>query len=210
MSSPWPAILISFAAPTLMLMILFHAVARSLGRNLQGWKWFGGLTLLALGVLLLPVRGLPLARWLAGLIDHWSVPALALLAGKVAWDFFGFELLRGEDRRAAWLFGAVIGIALYPLALGVTAFDPYSLGWHFGPLLAGVGIATLVLEWHRNRFGLVLLIALGAWILRVPESGNYWDCLVDPIYFLVSLSVLGVSLWLRARIALAPFSAKEG
>ena len=44
----------------------------------------------------------------------------------------------------------------------------------------------------------------------LPESGNYWDCLVDPIYFLVSLSVLGVSLWRRARIALAPPSAREG
>jgi len=195
MSSPLPAILVSFAGPALALLLLFHALARGFHRQPQGWGWCLGLTAVALVILALPLEGLPLARWLAGVVDHWSIPLLTLLATTVAEKFFGVELLRRADRQAAWVFGAAAGATLYPLALGLGAFDPYSLGWHFGPLFAFVGMVAVILLWQRNRFGMVLFLAVGAWALRLPESGNYWDCLVDPFYSLVSLGVLGSKLW---------------
>lgn len=204
MSSTLPAIVVSFVAPTLVLVVLFHGLVRCVRPKPRGWAWFAGLTALALGLAVLPLQGLPLARWLAGVVDHWSVPTQALLVARVVQDFFGRELLRREDRQTAWFFGAVAGAALYPMALGLGAFDPYSLGWHFGPLLAGMGIAAVILQWRGNRFGVVLLLATVAWALGVPESGNYWDCLMDPFYFLASLGALGAKLLRRRSPQLQP------
>jgi hypothetical protein len=127
-------------------------------------------------------------------MDHWSVPLLACLTSAVAQQFFGIELLRRQDRRAAWLFGVVAGIVLYPLALGWGPYDPYVLGWVFGPLFAGMGLITAALLWKGNRFGVVLLLSIIAWYAGVPESANYWDCLVDPIYFAACLIALGWGL----------------
>ena len=181
----------SFLAPALVLMLLFSALAQTLRLNPRGPKWCLGLALASFGLLLIPVGGLPLARWLAGIVDHWSIPLTALLLSGVGQRCFGRELLRRQDRQAAWIFGAVAGIALYPLALGLGPADPFSLGWYFGPLFAGMAVVSAFLLWKRNRFGVVLVLAILAWHLGVPESGNYWDCLVDPIYFLASLGALG-------------------
>ena len=38
---------------------------------------------------------------------------------------------------------------------------------------------------------ILLLLAAAAFHLRVLESSNYWDYLLDPIYCLVSLAALG-------------------
>lgn len=194
MSSALPAILVSFAAPGLVLLVVFHTLGRRYRRQPQGWGWFLGSAAVALGVLALPFQGLPLARWLAGVVDHWSIPGLALLATMVSQKFFGVELLRRADRQAAWVFGAVAGVTLYPLALGLGPFDTYSLGWHFSPLFAIVGMVAVILQWWRNRFGVVLFLSAGAWALGLPESANYWDCLMDPFYFFASLGMLGSKL----------------
>lgn len=204
LSSALPAVLVSFAAPGLVLLMLFHALVGSFRRQPKGWRSCLGFAVVALGVLALPRQGLPLARWLAGVVDHWSILLLALLVATAAQKLFGVELLCRADRQAAWVFGAVAGATLYPLALGLGPFDPYSIGWHFGPLFAVVGMVTLALLWRRNRFGVVLLLAAVAWALRLPESGNYWDCLVDPFYFLASVGVLGSKLCRRRQLPLQP------
>jgi hypothetical protein len=121
-----------------------------------------------------------------------------LLASACIHRFFGIDLLQGHDRRAAWLFGALAGLLLYPLALGWGPFDPYSLGWHFGPLFVSVAVLACVLILRRNGFGVVLVLAIAAWHLRAVESGNYWDCLIDPFYFLFSAGAFASWAW-RAR-----------
>jgi hypothetical protein len=199
MSFPPAAILLSFVGPALVLILCFNALARRAGLRPRGLTWRIVPTLLAPGILIAPMRGLPLARWLAGVADHWSVPLLALLVSAVSNQLFGVELLRPRDRRAAWLFGAGAGLFLYPLALGLGPFDPFGWGWRFGPLFVGVAALATVLLWRRNRLGLVLVLAVAAWHLRVPESGNYWDCLEDPFYFLASLGAVG---WWLARLCL--------
>ena len=156
MITPLAAVIVSFIAPMLALMILFAALARRLRFNPRGAGWCVGLGLIALGTLMIPVTGLPLARVLAAVMDHWSVPLLALLVAGVAKVFFGTELLRGEDRQAMWIFGAVVGFVLYPLALGIGSIDPFAYGWHFGPLFVLVGVVAMILQWRRNRFGVVL------------------------------------------------------
>lgn len=194
MIAPLAAVIVSFVAPMLALMIVFAALAHRLQFNPRGAGWCVGLGLIALGTLMIPVAGLPLARVLAAVMDHWSVPLLALLVACVGKTFFGTELLRHEDRRAMWIFGVVTGVILYPLALGIGPVDPFAYGWHFGPLFALVGIVALYLQWRQNRFGVVLLLAIIAWLAGVAESGNLWDCLADPVFFFVSIGALVASL----------------
>ena len=160
------------------------------GLRPQGAGWCLGLAGVSLGILFVPLDGLPLARCLAGLVDHWSLPLLALLAAAVVRQLLGVELLRPRDRLAAQWFGLVAGLFLYPMAVGWGPFDPYGLGWHFGPLFAAVGLLASLLLWRRNRFGIVLVLAILAWHLGVTESGNYWDCLMDPFYFLISVGMI--------------------
>ena len=199
MITPFAPIIVSFVAPMLALMILFAALARKLRFNPRGTGWCVGLGLIALGTLMIPVSGLPLARVLAAVIDHWSVPLLALLVAGVAKTFFGAELLRREDRRAMWIFGVVTGVVLYPLALGIGSVDPFAYGWHFGPLFVLVGCVAMLLQWRRNRFGIVMLLTVFAWLASIAESGNLWDCLTDPVFFFVSIGALAMSLVTRLK-----------
>lgn len=190
MKLSWLSVAVSFIVPALALMLGLGELARRCRLNPRGWRWCLGLALASLGLVLVPVAGLPLARWLAGIVDHWSMPLIALLVSAVAQRFFGIELLRWPDHQQAWLFGVVAGMVLYPASLGFGPVDVFGFGWHFGPLFAAMALLTAILLWRGNRFGLVLVLAISAWHLGVPESGNYWDCLVDPIYVLVSLGKL--------------------
>jgi len=197
-----PAIIMSFLVPAMTLMLVFGGVARRFGIDARGLKWGAGLALMSLGLLMIPVDSLPLARWLAGIVDHWSVPLVAILASAVARRFLGIELLRRKDWQTAWIFGVGAGLALYPQALGWGPLDPYALGWQFGPLFIAMAALTALLLWRQSRFGVVLLLAIAAWHLHASESANYWDCLVDPFYFLISLG------WVVSRLVRAAATPK--
>jgi len=207
MNPPFAAIALSFLVPALGLALMLAGLARLAGLHPRGPGWCAGLVLCSLAIVATPLGGLPLARWLAGMVDHWSVPAIALLTSAVIQRLFGIELLQGKDRQAAWIFGALAGLLLYPLALGWGPFDPYSLGWHFGPLFVSVAVLASVLILRKNRFGVVLVLAIAAWHLRAVESGNYWDCLIDPFYFLVSAGSLSSWAW---RVGNIERLAKKG
>jgi hypothetical protein len=195
MNPPLVSVVLSFLVPAMGLVLILASIARLLGFHPKKLGWCAGLVLFSLAIVATPLSGMPLARWLAGVVDHWSVPSTALLASACIQRFFGFDLLQHKDRQAAWLFGALAGLLLYPLALGLGPFDPYSLGWHFGMLFASVAVLASLLILRGNRFGVVLVLAIAAWHLGAVESGNYWDCLIDPFYFLVSAGALGSRVW---------------
>jgi hypothetical protein len=195
MNPPLASVVLSFLVPAMGLVLILASIARLVGFHPKALGWCVGLVLFSLAIVATPLSGMPLARWLAGVVDHWSVPSTALLASACIQRLFGFDLLQRKDRQAAWLFGALAGLFLYPLALGLGPFDPYGLGWYFGPLFVSVAAQTSVLILRGNRFGVVLALAIAAWHLRAVESGNYWDCLDDPFYFLVSAGALGSWAW---------------
>jgi hypothetical protein len=168
-------------------------------QRLIGWRWTSlrGWPLLivpaaiALGILLVPIERIAVARWVAAVSASFSVPLTGLLA-IAAWErAFARPVLARREWDVAWAFGAISGLVLYPLALGVGSIDPYEWGWYSSPLFAAAGVLTAWLIWTRNRFGILLLAAVVAFHLRLFESSNYWDYLIDPIYWLTSLVVLG-------------------
>jgi hypothetical protein len=199
MKPPFAAIILSFLVPTMGLVLIFAGLARLVGLRPRVVGWCAGLGILSFAIMAAPLGGMPIARLLAGVVDHWSAPFTALLAAAVIRQLFGIDLLQRKDWQAAWLFGALAGLFLYPMALGLGPFDPYGLGGHFGPLFVAVAVLASILILRRNRFGIVLVLAIAAWHLRAVESGNYWDCLIDPFYFVASVGTLMVWGW-RARV----------
>lgn len=185
----------SAICPWLALVWCLQRVARLLKHPLRGWTQLVVTGAIAAAVMLVPAQGLVLARWAAGLNANFSIPLTVMLALAVWEGVFEQSLLSEREWTTAWAFGAIGGLALYPMALGLGSFDPYEWGWPISPLFVVIGVLTAWLIWRGNRFGRVLLLAAAAFQLRLLESSNYWDYLLDPIYSLVALG------WFAGRLA---------
>lgn len=189
--------LFSFVWPVAFLLLVCCFVPCPRGWRAHPGRRFAAMTVLAVGIVLIPVGGLPLGRWFTGLCANFSLPLLALMATVVGRRVFGAELLGKNGRHASTWFGVVSGGVLYPMAMGLGSADPYEAGWSFSWLFVGTGALAALLLWRGNRFGLVLFSAIGAWHLGLLESDNYWDYLVDPVSFVVSLA-MGAAYLARA------------
>ena len=113
---------------------------------LRGWTLLAVAGAIAVVVLLVPVQGLVIARWVAGLNANFSIPLTVILA-VIVWErVFERSLLAEREWTTAWSFGAIGGLALYPMALGLGSFDPYEWGWPFSPLFVVIGALTVLLD----------------------------------------------------------------
>lgn len=144
----------------------------------------------AAAVVAVPVAGQPVALWLTGSGTGLSVTTTALLAIFCWYRLTGRSLPDACVRMPVWMIGGAAGCVLYPSALGLNRAGAYALGWGRAWPLAVVWLLVAVLIWRRNPFGLVLVLAVLAFNLRLLESTNLWDYLVDPIYAGVSLLAL--------------------
>ena len=185
----------SAVCPWLALVWCLQRAARLLKHPLRGWMLLAATGAIAAVVMVVPVEGLVIARWVAGLNANFSVPLTVMLALIVWEEIFDRSRFSEREWATAWGFGAIGGLVLYPMALGLGSFDPYEWGWPISPLFLVIGVLTAWLIWRGNRFGLLLLLAAAAFQLRLLESANYWDYLLDPIYSLVSLG------WFAGRLA---------
>ena len=167
-------------------------------QRLPGVRGIGGLLfacLVAAGVVLVGCFGRCVAYWSASLSANLSVVLALLLVGSIAARAGVSAAFRAHEWRAAWIFGAVCSLLLYPSAFGLgwQSFDSYSLGWPWLDwrlsllLFAFVAAVAGFLVWRENRFGWVLVAASLVYLLRIQESQNYWDYLIDPLYAAVSL-----------------------
>ena len=183
------------------------ALAVALGRLAAlGRLW---LVLLGAGIAALaltPIATLPLAASLRGATGDLSVTTLLLLGRFVLRPVFDWEPLVARARRALRLAVAAGGIALYPLALGLGLWNPYTLGygepWFLGAL-AVLAAAWLFLDLPQLAGGLALGVL--AWSLGLLESRNLWDYLLDPLVF-----AWGLWTWLRWPTRSLGFRSRAG
>jgi hypothetical protein len=128
----------------------------------------------------LPLGGVDLAGTLYGHLGAISLPGLVLLYAYASRRLGGPDLLTPVQRDNWQRSLLLLGLLLYPMALGLGAFDPYALGFK-GPWLPLAVSATAVLLWFgADRVAaLVILAALWCWQLEVGESNNLYDYLID-------------------------------
>ena len=152
-----------------------------------------------LALVLLPCRSLPLGRWVAGCNANFSIPLTLWVGLNLLERLSGRRILRRSETAGFWRFGLAAGLFLFPLALGLTPLDSYSLGWKPGGLLTVMVVLTIALLAAGNRFAIWIMLSLLACNLRLLESPNLWDYLVDPFYFIASLVMATVVAVRRVR-----------
>jgi len=151
--------------------------------------------LASLVLFVIPISGWTLAAWLRVLEPNPSVGLTVLLLIALTSRLTGQPLFRRQDWNAAWIFGAVAALVLYPMGLGLTGIDPYTWGWGSVLPLTVMASTTLLLL-RGNRFGIVLLLPFAGWVLGIQESTNFWNTLLDPFYGAAAL-ILTANLILR-------------
>lgn len=153
-----------------------------------------GAVVVAAGILIFPIVNFSAARWIALLEPNPSITLTALLAIALFARCGGPQLFREQDWRAAWIFGSIAALILYPMGLGLTSIDSYACGWQKIVPVATTVVATVLLL-CGNRFGIVLLLTLLGMIVHPMESTNLWDSLMDPFYGGVALILTSISLY---------------
>lgn len=137
----------------------------------------------ALALLFFRIDGIRIAGYVRGIGGDLSITTLLLLASSAV-AFAGGPKL--HDRRELQTLAAFVlaGAALlYPMALGLTSFDPYALGYPDRVPALLLGLAPVALfAWFRGRLLLVLavVLALASFRFELLESSNLWDYLFDP------------------------------
>jgi len=164
----------------LLLAVLFTLLLGRLVKDLRQRMLIVAVLLVA--GLFLPVYGLSIAQWLRSAVGDLSILTLVVFLNILMQRLFNYRLLAPATRSTLLLGVALLGVVFYPLVLGVSAFDPYRLG--YAPVLMSVLLCLAsIIAWLGTMRGLaiVLLLPLFAFNLHLLESNNLWDYLLDPI-----------------------------
>ena len=153
--------------------------------------------MLAAGVaLFVPFGDFSLAACVRGVTGDLSISTLVLAGAACIVEFTGRRLIGQRDLLAFMWLVAAAAVFLYPLALGLTPFDPYALGYGSAGFVTALLLVTLAAWYARlNLIVLVVAAAALAYLGGAYESRNLWDYLIDPlvcVYALVRL-LAGVS-----------------
>jgi len=150
----------------------------------------------------IPFAGMPVAAYLRGVTGDLSITTLVLLWCALLKPWLDSSML--SDTRTGYTLLTLVALAalvLYPMALGVGAFDPYRLGYG-DPLFVSALLLITLAVWLRKYTLIALCIALAtlAWSIGWYESGNLWDYLLDPfvsIYALAAVMIYAVKAILQ-------------
>lgn len=150
---------------------------------------------------LIPFATLPIAGYVRGITGDLSITTLALLGCALLRPWCACAASGKEQRTALLMLIALLALALYPMALGIGAFDPYRLGYG-DPLFVAALLLIALLAWSRKLDLIALCIALAtlAWSAGWYESDNLWDYLLDPfvaVYALAAILICGVKTLLK-------------
>ena len=154
-------------------------------------------------LMLIPFGGMPLAAYVRGVTGDLSITTMVLLWCALLRPWCGGVAVVARHRLALLILIAFAALALYPMALGVGAYDPYRLGYGT-PQFVVVLLLLALVAWFRKSALIALCIALAtlAWAFGWYESGNLWDYLIDPfvaVYALATVMLCGVRLLLKLQ-----------
>jgi len=146
---------------------------------------------------LLPLSDYPGWYYIRSVFGDCSITALFFYAALILQQNFSWQLYQENELILLRRLALAAAILLYPFALGLTRFDSYSLGYSNLWLLVVIFIITLFC-WLRKYYFLAVIItaAVIAFTLKLLESHNLWDYLIDPLFF-----VAVILTWLRPPLS---------
>lgn len=177
----WQAVL-TFALVVFLLL--------PLGRLSVGYRLATLLALLLIALIPLST-GLTLAGLLRGLTDDLALTSLVWMTSAAIVKLGYMPPMSVAQKWPLWLCFGVLGLVLYPAALGIGMIDTYRWGYNARYLIIFIGLLTLLLVWLRSSLGLAMfLLATIGFLLGLKVSDNYWDYLLDPFIVLYSLGAI--------------------
>lgn len=152
-------------------------------------------------LMLIPFGDMPFAAYLRGATGDLSITTLVMICCALSRSWLGSGTADARTHRTLLLPVALAALALYPMALGVSAFDPYRLGYG-DPLFVAALLLVALAAWIRKYQLIASCIALAilAWTAGWYESGNLWDYLLDPwiaIYALFVIARHGMGVFMQ-------------
>jgi hypothetical protein len=136
---------------------------------------------------------LPLAGYIRGIVGDLSIVTTLLL-----WSVL-LPQHQATPTPIKWLI-ALLAMAFYPFALGLSMIDPYAWGYGSIPFLIGVLILALVFGlagWIKGVW--IIGAAIIAWSLQWHESSNLWDYLLDPVLAVWALFAAWSGVWRKRK-----------
>lgn len=142
-------------------------------------------------LMLIPFGDMPLASYVRGVTGDLSITTLVMIGCALSRHWFGCGTAETRIRWTLLLTVALAALALYPMALGVSAFDPYRLGYG-EPLFIAALLLVALAAWIRkyNLIASCIALAILAWAAGWYESDNLWDYLLDPWIAIYALFVI--------------------
>jgi hypothetical protein len=149
------------------------------------YRWLAVSCLILLSVIL-PVAGSNPWLWINGAVGELSVMTMILLAGFILRKLAGLSLTGFYTRVHIYLLIFITGLLLFPATLGLTQFDPYSLGYGFELSLLLLALSILYWILQQRQLAVILLIVVAADEIGILSSNNTWDYLIDPLLWIIS------------------------
>ena len=168
-------------------LILFLLLQK---RTIKLWQK-STLLLCCLGLMAIPVDGLPLAAYWRGFFGDLSTITQTWLLFAAIGAFRSKPLMAPAERvtLAVWL--VILGALLYPASLGLSIIDPYQ--WGYQPVWLTLAVVVIGIQlWWRKYWWATLLLActLIDFQHRMTESNNLWDYLIDPALWIYCFWIL--------------------
>lgn len=155
----------------------------------------------AIIVISIPLWGVSLAGFVRGMTGDLSIATLALLALALASSFAERVLVEEQNRLKMLQAILIAAVLFYPLALGISMFDPYRLGYgNLWFMVALLGLAAWSSLRYSTLFALCIALAVAAWSAGWYESPNLWDYLLDP-WLAVYAFAVQVKIWVKLGLA---------
>jgi hypothetical protein len=144
--------------------------------------------LLLIGALgMMPYHDVDLAGWLLAITNMLSVGSLLVLMLGIFPRLGVNPDIDQDQQQGSWPLWLILGLVLYPSALGWVSLDTYV--WGYDPLMSWICLGVSPLFWllRQRLIGLWLSLSVLAWTLELGESSNLWDYLIDPWLVIAAL-----------------------
>lgn len=140
---------------------------------------------------MVPISGLSPAAYLRGIIGDLSITTLVLLVLAISKPLFGWRPPGTKDCFTLQMLITAAALGLYPMALGLSYFDSYRLG--YGNLWLVIVLLVVALFACSRQLPVIVLsvvLAVLAWGTGWYESNNLWDYLIDPLVSIYAISAV--------------------
>jgi hypothetical protein len=188
----WPSIGIALLLAVLLTVMAGRFIKEDRNRLVV-------VALLLLMGMFIPLNGLTSAQWLRSVVGDLSVLSWVVFFGILSRRLFSYDFIKPNAQQSLLLGIVLVGVVFYPLALGISRFDPYQLGYQsliIPVLLCILSIAAWLAA--QRILAIILLLPLLAFNLYLFESNNLWDYLMDPVLFVYALvQVIRTHVWSR-------------